>query len=160
MKKFLVPLLLFAVLLLSSCGGAQMSELLAFQGENYAATLTFSDGSVTTSVAVLKDGGAYTFTVDEKYSFLFDGEERSVSYNGLTVPISVDALKKSLPQKLFDALTSSPSDGWTIEDGGAVYICECPTRALSLHIGKETHAPVKIICGDTVFDVVRFDAPR
>ena len=160
MKKFLVLAFISALLFLSSCGGAHLTELLAFQGENYAAALTFSADSGTTSVAVLKDGGAYTFTVDEKYSFLYNGDERSVSYNGLSLPISSDTLKRSLPQKLFDALTSAPSDGWTIKDGGAVFVCECRERGVTLCIDKETHAPVKIICGDLVFDVTRFDLPK
>ncbi len=161
MKKFLAAITLLALLFIPSCAKVSMKDLLQFQNCDYTAKLTTSDENEQIDVDITKDGNTYTFTVDGKYTFVYNGEKWSISYNGLTLPLSGEALKKSLPQKLLDALTSSQSDGWSItkENAGGIslYVCECATRQVKLFIDADTSLPLKIICGGVEFDVVKFE---
>ena len=151
MKKISAILLVFCVFLLSSCGGASMSELLSYQNESYAASMSVKSGDMTMPVTVVKDGGTYTFVLDERYTFVYGGEKWSVSYSGLSVPISNEAAKRSVPQKLLTALTAK-TGGWMITeetDGtAAVYKCEQPDAELTIFFDANTNLPVKMICGE------------
>lgn len=149
MRKISIVLLVFCILLLSSCGGASMSELLSYQNESFTADLTIKSGDMTMPVKMIKDGETYTFVLDERYTFVYGGEKWSVSYSGLSVPISKDAAKRSVPQKLLTAMTQK-TGGWKITeeaDGDrSVFKCEQPDANLTLFIGADTNLPVKIIC--------------
>jgi|GEM_PF-1484164 len=163
MKKILAAIIIIAVLAVPSCANVSMKDILAFQNGDYAAKLIVADENDPTEIDVTKYGSAYTFTVDGKYTFVYNGEKWQLSYNGLTVPLSGDTLKRSLPKKLLDAL-SAPCDGsWSIieesADGTQLYICDCTARNVKFYIDSGTLLPVKIICGDTGFDVVKFEAP-
>lgn len=152
MKKISAILLVICVFLLSSCGGASMSELLSYQNESYAAKMTVKSGDMTLPVTIVKDGGTYTFVLDERYTFVYGGEKWSVSYSGLSVPISNDAAKRSVPQKLLTALTAKTGGGWKIteeSDGdAALFKCERPDAELTIFFDANTNLPVKMICGE------------
>ena len=150
MKKISAVIILFAVIMLTSCGGASMSELLSYQNESFSAEMTVTSGDMSMPVTVVKDGGTYTFVLDEKYTFVYGGEKWSVSYSGLSVPISKDAAKRSVPQKLLDAMTQKTGGSWKITeetDGDRTLIkCDLPDATLTLYIDGETKLPSKIIC--------------
>ena len=150
MKKISAAIILFAVIMLSSCGGASMSELLSYQNESFTAEMTVKSGEMSMPVTVVKDGGTYTFVLDERYTFVYGGEKWSVSYSGLSVPISKDAAKRSVPQKLLDAMTQKAGGGWKIteqtEGDRTLLCCEQSDAGLTLFIDAETNLPTKIIC--------------
>lgn len=150
MKKFSAIIILFAVIALSSCGGASMSELLSYQNQSFTAEMTVKSGEMSLPVTVVKDGETYTFVLDERYTFIYSGEKWSVSYSGLSVPISKDAAKRSVPQKLLDAMTQKTGGGWKIanvdDDGRALVRCDSPTETLTVFIDAETNLPAEILC--------------
>ena len=160
MKKFSAIIILFAVIALSSCGGASMSELLSYQNQSFTAEMTVSSGEMSVPVTVVKDGETYTFVLDERYTFVYGGEKWSVSYSGLSVPISKDAAKRSVPQKLLDAMTQKSGGGWKItnvDGGGRTLVrCDSPTETLTVFIDAETKLPAKILCDGLECDVTKF----
>ncbi|MBR6051692.1 MAG: hypothetical protein IKP68_10900 [Clostridia bacterium] len=161
MKKISAIIILFAVFALSSCGGASMSELLSYQDQSFTAEMTVSSGEMSMPVTVVKDGETYTFVLDERYTFVYGGEKWSVSYSGLSVPISKDAAKRSVPQKLLDAMTQKTGGGWKItnvEDGGRALVrCDSPTETLTIFIDAETKLPAKILCDGLECDISKIE---
>lgn len=150
MKKVLAIMLIFSSVFLFSCGIVSIKELLTFQSESYTAKLTVKNGEEDVPVTVVKDGETFTFVIDEKYTFVSNGDKWSVSYSGLSVPISKETAKRSIPQKLMTALTAKTDGKWKItEDDSAdnhVIKCESTSQPVTFYFSAETKAPEKMVC--------------
>ena len=161
MKKIFTVIIISAVIFVSACGGVSMKELLTVEEGSYTAELSTTLDDETLMISVIKDGGTLSFVVDEKYTFVYNGGNWSVSYSGLTVPISADSIKRSVPQKLCTALTATPDAGWKISeevlDGVYYHKCECQTLGVTLFIDAKTNLPLKIISGGMEFSVLKFE---
>ena len=161
MKKILTAIIISAIVFVSSCGGVSAKALLEYGRGSFTATLSTSIDGIDVPVSVIKDGGTLSFIVDEKYTFVYNDGNWSVSYSGLTVPISADSIKRSLPQKLCTALTLTHDAGWkasyeTVNEISRIK-CECAQADVALYFDADSRLPIKISSGGVEFDVLKFD---
>lgn len=161
MKKLISVLLIALAIFIPSCKSASMQDILSYESKSYTAEFSVSSGDDTTLVSLIKDGETYTFVVDGKYTFLYSDDKWSISYDGLTVPLSGNAAKRSVPSKLMEALSQNAYNGWSISEesagGTALYICECESTGVVLYIDAATRLPLKITWDDVECNVIRFE---
>lgn len=161
MKKILSAMIILTAIFLPSCKSTSMQDLLTYESKSYTAEFSVKYGDESIPVSLIKDGSAYTFVVDGKYTFLYSKEKWSISYDGLTVSLSSNAARRSVPSKLHAALSLDANDGWRINEdtagGTPLYICECESKSVTLYIDATTSLPLKMIFGDIECDVVKFE---
>ena len=161
MKKIIAAALFIFVLLLPSCSAVSMKDLGAPLGQSYTAVLEVKTEGEPTSLSVIKDGGTMTLVVDEKYTFVCSDGKWVVSYSGLTVPLSSDAAKRSVPHKVASALNIPNGSKWSVTteiiDGKEVYRCEDSQNSVSLFFDEQTKLPIKLISGNVEATVIKFE---
>ena len=161
MKKFICAIMLICAIFLQSCGETSMKELLSFQSASYTAELAVNTNGKVLPIILVKDGDTFTFSVDEKYTFVLDGGVWHISYGGMSMAISEKAAERSLPKKLHSALTAAQDANWEIEkensDGKDIFVCKCKSAELTFCFDAQTSLPSKILLGDTECDVMKFE---
>ena len=161
MKKIIAAALFIFILLLASCSAVSMKDLVAPLGQSYTAVLEVKTEGEPTSLSVIKDGGTMTLVVDEKYTFVCSDGKWVVSYSGLTVPLSSDAAKRSVPHKVASALNIPEGAKGSIPpetiDGKTVYKCVDTQNDVTLFFDEQTKKPIKLISGNVEATVIKFE---
>jgi len=161
MKKIIAALIIISVMMLSGCSSVSMRELSAPLCESYSALLEVKTDGEPMAVSVIKDGGTMTLVVDEKYTFVCSDGKWVVSYSGLSVPLSSDAAKRSIPHKIVDALTVPDGAKWSITttaDGARALIkCENTQSGNAIYFDAETKLPARVTSAGLDATITKFD---
>lgn len=156
-RSILMILALLVGIALSSCGQLpNMRTLLAYQKEGAAFDVTIHDGDAYSARIILGKTTRVELGSDafRTLAYAFGNEGASLSNGELTAAVpNAELLKAYRWASLFSL---SCDDTWQIKKerfgGSDTYVCK--SGDITLYIDMQ-HTPLKILCGDTVIDILR-----